>query len=139
VSREDDIATLRRLAALKAQRALASLAAARRRADEEAEAIRAADRAMADTFAPPEDGAGWQAQWRLRAALEEARALHVRHHAARDTEARAEEDAARVEVARELGTDALAERLAARRRRDETRRLDRVMGVLSALRKPGGL
>jgi hypothetical protein len=139
VSREDDIATLKRLASLKAQRALALLAAARRRAEAEAEAVRAADRAMADTYETPADGNGWQAQWRLRAALEESRALHVRHHAARTTEAKAEETAARVEVARELGTEALAERLAARRRRDETRRLDRVMGVLSALRKPGGL
>ena len=137
MSREDDIATLKRLAALKAQRALALLAAARRRAEAEAEAVRAAEHAMADTYETPADGTGWQAQWRLRAALEESRALHVRHHAARTTEAKAEETAARVE--RELGTDALAERLAARRRRDETRRLDRVMGVLSALRKPGDL
>lgn len=138
MSREDDINTLRRLAALKAQRALVSLATARRRAEHEAEAIRAADEAMAETFEAPAHGEGWQAQWRLRAALEEARALHVRHHAKRNTEARVEEDAARVEVARELGTDALAERLAMRRRHDESRRLDRVMGVLSALRKPYG-
>jgi len=99
---------LRRLAAIKAQRALGELAAARAEAQRGAETVRAAEEATAQTYQA--DGAEAPAQWRVRAALER-RASAAR---AALTARRADEDEARdraaAAVAREQGVEALADR-----------------------------
>lgn len=131
-----DFALLQRLARLKAQRALAELAAARRHEAEAARAVAAAEQAAEETYAAPTEGTDWQSQWRLRAALEEVRTIHARHREKRRTAADGVEAGARAALSRELGADALADRADAQRRREALRRQDRSTDVLASLRKP---
>jgi hypothetical protein len=132
------LALLTRLAALKAQRALADLAHARAEAAAVAEAIAAADRSSREeTFAPPGDGATLAVQWRRREALAaEAYALLPALELRRAEEAGAAAAAAAA-CARELGAKLLAERAGREARMAEARRAERGAGVLAALRGPG--
>lgn len=132
------LAMLTRLAALKAQRALADLAHARAEAAAVARAIAAADQASAlETFAPPEDGATLAMQWRRREALAAEAYAHLPAlEAKRATEAGAAAAAAEA-CAKELGAKLLAERARREARLADARRAERGAGVLAALRGPG--
>lgn len=134
---QDPAETIRRLAALRAQRALADLAAARARAAAAAEAAAAAFRqAGEETYPDAPDALALKAAWARREALSAAGAENRRVHAARLSEAAAAEAAAAEACSREIGADAMAARAAAARRGAEARRAERVSGVLAALRGP---
>jgi hypothetical protein len=137
MSARDPLAALQRLAALKAQRALADLAAARAREAAAAAAVTAATRAAADTYpASVENGGQLHALWRRRAALEAQGDTHARDLAGRRAEAAVSAAAAAEALARELGAKALAARAAHLKAQADARRHERSMGVLSALRGP---
>jgi hypothetical protein len=131
-----DYATLRWLAGLKAKKAQAALAARKREEARAAAALANTDNAAAATYEAPTGDDGWMAQWRLRAALEELRL--IQKHALEEKEAvsNTAAAAARHETARELGAAALEADHTAARRREETRRADRLTDTLASLRKP---
>lgn len=139
MSGRDPLAALQKLAALKAQRALADLAAARARVATEAQAVSDATQAARETYAPSDGGGGGEMQqlWRRRVALDAEAAAHEKLRQRREREAAEVEARAAQEVARELGARAMLTHAASLRAKADARRHERSMGVLAALKGPG--
>ncbi len=133
----DPLEALRRLAELKKRRALAELAAAQRRARDEAEAVARLEARMRDeTYDDAPDGAALQNAWRLRGALEGSARRGRQTQAQRAQEAETARAEAATAHARALGAADLQRRADMRRAREEARRAERASGVLAALRRP---
>lgn len=137
MSGRDPLAALQKLAALKAQRALADLAALRATADRTAKAVAEGDAATTETFPKAVDSAAEaQALWSRRAALEDKGMVLHRQQIAENAAAAAAAERAAAALARELGAKALAARAAASKAQADARRHERSMGVLAAIRGP---